>query len=76
MKRFVLGFCCGILFSSVGTVPSLQAQGPKGVGADYKPKKVHQVKPHYEKPVAIYTVPASASWWNGGGPGPAGAGAR
>jgi hypothetical protein len=28
---------------------TLQAQGPKGVGADYEPEKVHCEKPQYEK---------------------------
>ncbi len=76
MRRFVLAFCCGIVFSIVGTVPALQAERPKGIGADYKPAKVHREKPHHQKPTAIYSVPRSARWWNGGGPGPAGAGAR
>jgi len=53
-------------------------QGPRGVGSDIKAMPLERAK--VSKPEStppLYTVPKamSWSWWHGGGPGPAGAGA-
>jgi len=64
-----------ILLASTAAAGS--AQGPKGVGADIKAAPIDHAKP--SKPgrtPPLYTVPKSASWWSGGGPGPAGEGAK
>jgi hypothetical protein len=68
---------CGLLLCGIVPTSDLRAQGPRGVGADLKGKKVERVKmvkPGKTPP--LYTIPKSASWWDGGGPGPVGAGVK
>jgi hypothetical protein len=53
------------------------AQGPKGAGADIEAEPVQRTKPSKPGPTPpLYSVPMTMSWWHGGGPGPAGAGAE
>ena len=70
-RRSVKGlFLLTALLFAVGTF----AQQPKGVGGDIKPAKVKKVKtPKPGKRTPLYTVPKSAPWYQGGGPGIAGA---
>lgn len=68
---------CGLLLCGIVGTADLRAQGPRGVGADLKGSKVERVKmAKLGKTPPLYTVPKSASWWNGGGPGPIGAGVK
>jgi len=70
-------FWCGVILLCLAASTNLCAQGPRGVGGDIKPSKVDKVKgAKPEKPTPLYTFPKSASWWDGGGPGPAGAGMK
>jgi hypothetical protein len=66
-----------IILFGMATASAVCAQGPRGVGADIKPNKIDKAKSAKpEKPTPLYTFPKSASWWDGGGPGPAGAGMK
>jgi len=68
---------CGLLLCGMLAAADLRAQGPRGVGADLKGNKVERVKMVKSgKTPPLYTIPKSASWWDGGGPGPVGAGVR
>ena len=67
----------GLLLCTMVAASDLCAQGPRGVGGDITAPKVERVKKiKPEKPTPLYTSPKSASWWYGGGPGPAGFGAK
>jgi hypothetical protein len=68
---------CGVLLCGMVATSGFCAQGPRGVGADLKGTKVErEKKAKLGKTPPLYTIPKSASWWNGGGPGPAGAGVK
>lgn len=63
------------LLIALGANSAFSAQGPRGVGGDIKVEKVQKAgNPKPEKPVPLYTFPRTTPWWQGGGPGPAGAG--
>jgi hypothetical protein len=77
MKIMAVRSFWGLLLCGIAASSGLYAQDPRGVGADIKIDKVERAKSAKpEKPTAIYTIPESASWWHGGGPGPAGVGAK
>jgi hypothetical protein len=77
MKTWRIRLLCGVVLSGMVGAAELHAQGPKGVGADLKGSKVERVKKEkLGKTPPLYTIPKSASWWEGGGPGPIGAGVK
>ena len=79
---------CGLLLCGVAAASGLYAQEPSGAGENTKPEKVQgekNVKPEKakkakgakpQKPAPLYTFPKCEPWWRGGGPSPAGAGAK
>jgi hypothetical protein len=68
---------CGLVLCGMVGAADVWAQGPRGVGADLKGSKVEKVKREkLGKTPPLYTIPKSASWWDGGGPGPVGAGVK
>jgi hypothetical protein len=76
MKRIPGYFLCPFLLIALAANSAFSAQGPRGVGGDIKVEKVQKASnPKPEKPVPLYTFPHTTSWWQGGGPGPVGAGA-
>ena len=77
MKTKRVRLFCGLLLCGMIASGELSAQDPKGVGADLKGSKVERVKRTKPgKTPPLYTTPKSASWWDGGGPGPIGAGVK
>ena len=77
MKINPVGVFCGVMLCAMIGTADLCAQGPRGVGADLKGSKVERVKlAKPGKTPPLYTIPKSASWWEGGGPGPVGAGVK
>jgi hypothetical protein len=68
---------CGVLLCGMVAASGRCAQGPRGVGANLKGTKVEREKKvKMGKANPLYTIPKSASWWDGGGPGPVGAGVK
>jgi hypothetical protein len=78
----------GLLLFGVAAASGLCAQEPSGAVGDVNPENVQQAKKAKpekvkqvrsakpQKPEPLYTFPKSEPWWRGGGPGPAGAGAK
>lgn len=77
MKPLPVRFMLVTLLAGIAATSALATQGPRGVGGDIKPEKATRAKDAKPpKPTPIYSVPKSASWWSGGGPGPDGAGVK
>ncbi len=77
MQTRRLGALCGLLLCGILGAGDVCAQGPRGVGGDIKvakPKRVKKKK--LKKTPPIQKIPKSAPWWQGGGPGPIGAGVK
>lgn len=91
MKMMTIRLLLALLLCGAMTAPMLRAQDAQGSGMEttdkqtkkhwwnhHKKQKSEKAAKHgkHEKAEPLYKTPASRSWWHGGGPGPAGAGAK